>query len=81
MAFLYAPNEGVIVTFKSVEEQQEIFDFYQSELGEDGWEILEAKTQDGKFSVEAIKQERKVSVTVAGTEGDARVSVIVTTEE
>ncbi len=80
MAFLFAPTEGIIVTFKSVEEQQEIFDYYQSTLTDDGWEILEEKTEEGRISFEAIKQSRKVTVVVAGKQGDSRISVIVTDE-
>ena len=78
MAFLFSPNEGIIVTFKSTEEQQEIYDYYQSTLTDDGWEILGEKTEEGRISFEAIKQDRKVAVIVAGTKGDSRVSVIVT---
>ncbi len=78
MAFLFAPDEGIIVTFKSAEEQQEIFDYYQSTLMDDGWEILNEKTEEGRISIEAVKQDRKVTVTVAGTQGDSRVSVMVT---
>ncbi len=78
MAFLFSPDEGIIVTFKSTEEQQEIYDFYESTLTDDGWEILGEKTEEGRISFEAIKQDRKVTVAVAGTKGDSRVSVIVT---
>ena len=78
MAFLFAPDEGIIVTFKSAEEQQEIFDYYQSTLTDDGWEILKESTEEGRISIEAVKQDRKVTVTVAGTQGDSRVSVMVT---
>jgi hypothetical protein len=81
MAFLSAPDEGIIVTFKSREDQQDIFDFYQSSLADDGWEILEDSILGKRLSFDAIKDNRKVSVTVAGTKGDARVSVIVTPED
>jgi hypothetical protein len=80
MAFLSAPDEGIIVTFKSGEDQQDIFDFYQSSLADDGWEILGDSPFDQQLSFDAIKGDRKVSVIVAGTKGDARVSVIVTPE-
>jgi hypothetical protein len=80
MAFMSAPDEGIIVTFKSGEEQQDIFDFYQSELADGGWEILEDTMVIGQLSLDAIKDNRKVSVIVAGTKGDSRVSVIVTPE-
>lgn len=80
MAFLFSPGEGIIVTFKSVEKQQDIFDFYESSLTDDGWEILENQTQSTKLSFEAIKEGRKVAVTVTGKKGDSRVSVIVTPE-
>jgi hypothetical protein len=78
MAFLSAPDEGIIVTFKSGEEQQDIFDFYQSSLTDDGWEIVEDSMFGKQLAFDAIKDDRKVSVIVAGTKGDARVSVIVT---
>ncbi len=82
MAFMSAPDEGVIVTFKSSEEQQDIFDFYQSSLVDGGWEILEdSMFDDQQLSFDAIKDNRKVSVVVAGTKGDSRVSVIVTPED
>jgi hypothetical protein len=80
MAFLYAPDEGIIVTFKSVEAQQDIFDYYQSKLADDGWEFLEDTMHGSRHSFEAIKEGRKISINVAGTKGDARVSVIVTDE-
>jgi hypothetical protein len=80
MAFMSAPDEGVIVTFKSGEKQQDIFDFYQSSLADGGWEILEDSMFGKQLSFDAIKGNRKVSVIVAGTKGDSRVSVIVTPE-
>jgi len=81
MAFMSSPDEGVIVTFKSSEEQQDIFDFYQSSLADDGWEILEdSMFDDQQHSFDAIKDNRRVSVVIAGTKGDSRVSVIVTPE-
>jgi hypothetical protein len=82
MAFMSAPDEGMIVTFKSSEEQQDIFDFYQSSLADGGWEILEdSMFHDHQLSFDAFKDNRKVSVVVAGTKGDSRVSVIVTPED
>jgi hypothetical protein len=80
MAFMSTPDEGVIVTFKSAEKQQDIFDFYQSSLADDGWEILDSSMFGQPLSFDAIKDNRKVSVIVAGTKGDSRVSVIVTPE-
>ena len=78
MAFMSAPDEGMIVTFKSNEEQQAIFDFYQSELVNAGWEILEDPAFGNRLAFDALKDSRKVSVVVAGTKGDSRISVIVT---
>ncbi len=77
MASMSAPD-GVIVTFKSSAEQQKLFDFYQSNLADAGWEILEDTVFGNPFSLDAIKGNRKVSVIIAGTKGDSRVSVIVT---
>ncbi len=80
MASMSSPDEGMIVTFKSSEGQQAIFDFYQSSLVDGGWEILEDSVYTSQFSLDATKDNRKVSVVVAGTQGDSRVSVIVTPE-
>ena len=79
-AFMSAPDEGIIVTFKSGEQQQAIFDFYQSSLPDDGWEVLEDEKFASQLSLEAIKDIRKVTVTVRGTKGAAHISVIVTDE-
>ncbi len=81
MAFMSAPGEGIIVTFKSGEEQQDIFDFYRSSLADGGWSIIEDTKFTRRLSLDAIKENRKVSVIVAGTKGDSRVSVIVTPED
>ena len=78
MATMSAPDEGMIVTFKSDAEQQNIFDFYQSNLEQGGWVIAEDTRFGGQLSFDATKDSRKVSVVVAGTKGDSRVSVIVT---
>ena len=78
MASMSSPDEGMIVTFKSNKEQQAIFDFYQSGLAEAGWDILEDTTMGSRLAFDAVKDSRKVSVVVAGTKGDSRVSVIVT---
>jgi hypothetical protein len=80
MASMSSPDEGMIVTFKSSEGQQAIFDFYQSSLVDGGWKIVEDAVYTSQFSLDATKDNRKVSVVVAGTQGDSRVSIIVTPE-
>ena len=80
MAYMSSPDEGVIVTFKSSEEQQDIFDFYQSSLADDGWNLLENPKSGQKLAFSAVKEDRRVQVIVAGKKGDSRVSVIVTPE-
>ncbi len=80
MASMSSPDEGIIVTFKSSGGQMEIFGFYKSSLAESGW-ILGEETMFGNvLSLEAAKDSRTVSVVVTGTEGDARISVIVAPE-
>ena len=78
MASMSSPDEGVIVTFKSTDDQQAIFDFYQSGLEKAGWDLVEDTTFGNRLAFDALKDSRKVSVVVAGTKGDSRVSVIVT---
>jgi hypothetical protein len=78
MASMSSADEGMIVTFKSGDEQQAIFDFYKDSLAEAGWEVLDDPMFGSKLSFDATKDSRKVSIIVAGTKGDSRVSVIVT---
>ncbi len=81
MASLYSPDEGVLVTFKSTEDQQAIHDFYQTSLAKDGWDVQPGESVGNQLSLEAHKQDRTISITIGGRTGDSRVSVIVTTEK
>jgi hypothetical protein len=79
MAYMSTPDEGIIVTFKSAEAQQDIYDFYESSLADGGWEVLEGEVfNKNQLSIDALKDTRKVSVIIAGPKGESRVSVIVT---
>lgn len=77
MAAMSSVDEGLIVTFKTTSDQQAVFDFYQSNLAQHGWTLLEDSVFDNPLSIDATKDQRKVSVIIAGTEGDSRVSVMV----
>jgi len=81
MASLFSPDEGVIVTFKSTEDQQAIYDFYQTSLAKDGWDVKPGESENNLLTLEARKANRTISITVGGLTGDSRVSVIVTTEK
>jgi hypothetical protein len=78
MAFMSSPDEGIIVTFKSTEQQQDIFDFYREKLSDDGWNVVKNPELGSGLAFDATKEDRRVSVVVAGTKGDSRISVIVT---
>jgi hypothetical protein len=78
MAAMSAAAEGMMVTFKSVDSQQEIYEFYQSKLAEQGWEVTEGESFGGQLALEGAKSSRKVNVNISGTKGDARLSLIVT---
>ncbi len=78
MAAMTADREGTIVTFRSEATQTKIYEFYKGQLSKDGWSIESEKSLGGQLSIEAIKAGTKVSVTIAGTRGDSRISVIVT---
>jgi len=81
MAFLYSPDEGVLVTFKTTDDQQAVYDYYQTSLAKDGWDVQPTDSSNNQLAFEANKGNRKVSITVGGRTGDSRVSVIVTTEK
>jgi hypothetical protein len=78
MAAMTAESEGTIVTFRSEAPQPEIYEFYKKQLSDDGWAIESEKSLGGQLSIQAVKAGRKASVTIAGTRGDSRISVIVT---
>lgn len=78
LASMSAAGEGAMVTFKSSDGQEEIYDFYQGELSANGWSIDSEKSFGGQRSLDATKDSRKVTVSITGTQGDSRISVIVT---
>jgi hypothetical protein len=80
MASLTAAGEGAMATFRSDSDQQTIYQFYVDELGAIGWEIGNERSFGGQRSFEALKASRKVSVTITGTAGDSRISIISTDE-
>lgn len=80
MAAMTADREGTIVTFQSEAPQTEIYEFYKSQLENGGWSIASEKSLGGQLMIEALKAGQKVSVTIAGTRGDSRISVILADE-
>jgi hypothetical protein len=80
MAALSAGGSGVVVTLKSSEEQSTIRDFYLSELPKNGWTIQAERSVGGQLVIEATQGSRRASVTIAGTSGDSRLSIILSDE-
>jgi len=80
MAALSAGKQGIIVTFKSSEEQSKIQSFYATELSKSGWTIQSENSFNAQLMIEASKGTRKVVVTIAGTSGDSRLSIVVSGE-
>ena len=80
MASMVAGSEGTMVTFKTTDSQQSIYEFYQNKLEEQGWKVREGDSFRGQLGLEALKDARKVTVTISGTQGDTRISVIVMDE-
>jgi hypothetical protein len=78
MAAMSAGSEGTMVTFKTDESQQDIFDFYTKQLAEQGWEVSDGESFGGQLGLEGLKGSRKTTVSISGTKGDSRISVIVT---
>ncbi len=77
MAAMTAAGEGTMVTFKTMESQQKIYEFYQTELGEQGWKVGDGASFGGQLGLEALKDTRKVKIAISGTKGDSRISLIV----
>ena len=78
MASMSAGREGTMVTFKTTDSQQEIFEFYQTQLAEQGWKVAEEESFGGQLELVGLKDSRKTTVSISGTKGDSRISVIVT---
>lgn len=78
MASMSAAGEGTMVTFKTTDSQQEIFEFYQTELVKQGWTIGEEESFGGQLGLVGLKDSRKTTVSISGTKGDTRISLIVT---
>ena len=81
LATMTAEGHGTFVSFSTQESQEAIHDYYLNELAAQGWTIGEENSFRGQLSITATKDIRKAVVTIAGTEGDSRVSVVVTEEE
>jgi hypothetical protein len=80
MAALSTGGGGAIVTLKSSEEQSKIRDFYLSELPKNGWAIQSESSIGGQLIIEATQGSRNASITIAGTSGDSRLSIILSDE-
>jgi len=78
MAAMSAAGEGTVVTFQSADGQQQIYEFYQSALADQGWSVDSEKEFGGQRSLDASKDSRKLSVSITGTKGDSRISIMVT---
>ena len=77
MAAMSAGSEGTMVMFKTMDSQQEIFKFYQTQFAEQGWEISEEENFGGQLALVGLKDSRKTKISISGTKGDSRISVIV----
>jgi hypothetical protein len=76
-AAMTAAGEGVMVTLRSTDEQQAIFEFYEAQLVEQGWSITARPSFGGQLGLEASKDSRKVTVRVSGVEGESHLSLMV----
>jgi hypothetical protein len=81
MATMAAEGHGSFINFKSEEPQEDIYNYYVEQLTEKGWTVDTNNTFRGQLSITSTKDVRKVVVNIAGTEGDARVSIIITDEK
>jgi len=80
MAMMTAEGHGSFVSFKTQDSQKAVYDYYIEQLAEAGWMLEIEDSFSGQLSITSRKDVRKIVVTVGGTEGDTRVSVVVTEE-
>ncbi len=81
MATMTAEGHGSFVSFMTEEPQEDIYDFYMEQLVAQGWAIESENSFRGQLSITSVKDVRQLVVNIAGTEGDARVSVVITEKE
>jgi hypothetical protein len=81
MAMMTAEGHGSFVSFKTEESQEAIYDYYLEQLAAEGWTLEAEDSFRGQLSITSTKDNRKVVVTVAGTEGDTRANIVITEEK
>jgi hypothetical protein len=81
MATMTAEGHGSFISFRTEKSQQDIYDFYMEQLVVEGWTIESENSFRGQLSITSVKDVRQLEVNIAGTEGDSRVSVVITDRE
>jgi len=75
------PEEGVLVSFRSQEAAQAVFDFYKTKLAEQGWTVEGEMSSSDQHMLLAGKGARKTSVLVADGEGGGTEVTLTLTED
>jgi hypothetical protein len=67
--------EGMLVSFRSSDSKEEVFEFYASELESSGWEIEGEMEVGGQRMLTAVKQDRQAVLTIMGDETGVGVTI------
>lgn len=70
-ASVSAEGKGDMVTLETGDGPSEIFEFYREQLRDQGWKIEGETTFGGQHMLAAAKQDRRASVVITGSEGEA----------
>ncbi len=63
-------------SWKSEKPASEVFQFYQSKMGANGWQTLQTSNREGRFSVSYMKGKRQVMLQVSGNDSHSNIQVM-----
>jgi len=80
-ATMSADGEGTLVTFDIDDGPEKVYDFYQQQLADGGWEIASSASMGGQWMISALKGERAAHISIAGAGSGSQVGVAVAKAE
>jgi hypothetical protein len=80
-ATMSAEGEGTLVTFDIDDGPEKVYDFYQQQLADTGWEIASSASMGGQWMISALKGERAAHISIAGEGSGSQVGVAVAKAE
>jgi hypothetical protein len=74
-------GQGTLVTFDLDDGPEKVYDFYQQQLADGGWEIASSASMGGQWMIRALKDDRAAHISIAGSETGSQMGVAVAKAE